>query len=102
MTRTDEAWDRFRIKAEVHRRGTTLTEIALEAGLAESACRMALTGGSRRGAIALSEFLGLPMHVLFPGLYLRARSTRPEPSPKATPESRQNSTHRPDERRLRA
>lgn len=102
MSRTDELWDRFRIKAEVHRQGKTLTEIALEAGLAESACRMALTGGSRKGALALSDFLGVPMHILFPGLYLRARSIRREATPKAAPESRQNNTPHADERRLRA
>jgi lambda repressor-like predicted transcriptional regulator len=102
MTRTDEAWDRFRIKAEVHRRGKTLTEIAIEAGLAESACRMALTGGSRKGALALSDFLDVPMHLLFPGLYLRVRPTRREPTPKPSPESRQNNGRVTDDRRLRA
>ncbi len=102
MTSTNEAWDRFRIKAEVHRRGKTLTEIALDAGLAESACRMALTGGSRKGAIALSEFLGEPLHVLFPGWYLRARSSGRKSSPKATAESRQNNTLNKDDLRLRA
>lgn len=102
MTSLDEPWDRFRIRSEVHRRGKTLTEVAVEAGLSESACRMALLGGSRKGAIALSEFLGVPLPVLFPGLYLRTRSTRQEPTPKPLPESRQKNTQHPDERRLRA
>ncbi|WP_279480322.1 helix-turn-helix domain-containing protein [Aureimonas sp. SK2] len=84
-----EAWDRFRIKAEVQRRGSTLTEIATKAGIAESSCRMALTGGSRKGAQALSKFLGVPLTVLFPGLYLRPRLTRREPIAKAASESRQ-------------
>lgn len=102
MNRTDEPWDRFRIKAEVHRSGKTLTEIAVEAGLAESACRMALTGGSRKGALALSDFLDVPMHVLFPGLYLRARPTRPKPTPKPDAESRQKHRRGADAEKLRA
>lgn len=102
MSRTEEAWDRFRIKAEVHRRGSTLTEIALAAGIAESSCRMALTGGSRKGALALSKFLKVPMHVLFPGLYLRARSTRPETTSNQGKESRQKRSEPADAMRARA
>lgn len=98
----NEAWDRFRIKAEVHRQGKTLTEIALDAGLSESACRMALTGGSRKGALALSNFLKVPMPQLFPGLYLRVRSTHAQPSPKRAQESRQNNTSPTADVRLRA
>lgn len=102
MTSMNEPWDRFRIKSEVHRRGKTLTEVAVEAGLSESACRMALLGASRKGAVALSDFLGVPLHILFPGLYLRARPARAEPSPKRQSESRQKSDQHPAERRLRA
>lgn len=99
---TNEAWDRFRIKAEVHRQGKTLTEIALEAGLSESACRMALTGGSRKGALALSDFLNVPLPQLFPGLYLRVRATQREATPKRPQESRQNNTPPTADVRLRA
>lgn len=102
MTSMGEPWDRFRIRSEVHRRGKTLTEVAKEAGLSENACRVALLGGSRKGAVALSEFLGVPLPVLFPGLYLRTRSARQEPTPKPTAESRQKNMPRADERRLRA
>lgn len=102
MMSMNEPWDRFRIRSEVHRRGKTLTEIAKEAGLSENACRSALLGGSRNGAIALSEFLGVPLPVLFPGLYLRARSTRQQPTSKRPSESRQKSTVPVDEKRRRA
>lgn len=102
MMSTNEPWDRFRIRSEVHRRGKTLTEIAREAGLSENACRSALLGGSRNGAIALSEFLNVPLPVLFPGLYLRARSTRKQPSPKRGAESRQKSGRPVDEKRRQA
>lgn len=88
MSGTDQPWDRFRIKAEVHRRGFTLTQIAQEAGLADSACRVALLGGSRSGALALSEFLGVPLRALFPGLYLRARQSHDKPNAKPAGESR--------------
>lgn len=88
MNAAEEPWDRFRIRAAVSRRGSTLTDVARGAGLAESACRMALTGGSRRGAEALSAFLGVPLTTLFPGLYLRARSTGGKASANPSRESR--------------
>lgn len=62
-------WDRHRVKAEVERAGGTLTGIAKSAGLHEAACRQALGGGSYAGAQAISNFLGLPVKTLFPGLY---------------------------------
>lgn len=102
MNGADEKWDRFRIKAEVHRRGSTLTEIATQAGIAESSCRMALTGGSRKGAVALSKFLGVSLHVLFPVLYLRPRSSRAKPTAPQTSESRQKRGRANAEERARA
>ena len=102
MIRSEEAWDRFRIKAEVHRRGSTLTEIAQKAGIAESSCRMALTGGSRKGALALAKFLNVPMHQLFPGLYLRARPTCVETTANKAKESRQKRGEPTDRIRARA
>lgn len=102
MKSGDDHWDRFRIKAEVERRGASLTAVARDAGLSSSACRVALLGGSRAGAQALSDFLGVPIQKLFPGFYLRLRSTRRKPTPKQTAESRQNGTHPKDDVRLRA
>ena len=66
-------WDRHAINAEVRRRGKTLTGIALDAGLSESACRQGIIGYNRRGAQAIAEALGLPFRELFPDSYTRGR-----------------------------
>lgn len=102
MASPDEEWDRFKIRAEVHRRGSTLTEIAQQAGIAESSCRMALVGASRAGAEALSAFLGVPLPTLFPGLYLRARPNQRKPSPKNPASSRQKRKAAPASERASA
>ena len=90
MAGSGEKWDRFKIKAEVQRRGKTLTEVAIDAGLSESACRVALHGNSRAGAEALSAFLNVPVADLFPGFYLRTRSNRGKPTSRSAGKSRQN------------
>lgn len=69
-------WDRFTIKAEVHRRGMTLTGIARAAGLHDSACRKALFGIDYKGAVALSDALRIPFDTLFPTGFQQARSSR--------------------------
>lgn len=63
-------WDRHSIRAEVHRRGLTITGIALDAGLYKTACTQALRGGSYPGALAISRALGVPVEELFPDCYL--------------------------------
>lgn len=66
-------WDRHAINAEVRRRGMTLTGIALDAGLSESACRQGIIGYNRRGAEAIANALGIPFRELFPDSYTRGR-----------------------------
>lgn len=102
MTGPDEKWDRFRIKAEIQRRGSTLTQIAIDAGIAESSCRTALLGASRAGAEAISGFLGVPLSVLFPGLYLRSRPAQGKTTPKPLTESRQKNGRAADRARATA
>lgn len=68
-----EHWDNPAIKSVLERRGFTLTSLARKYGLYESACRLALSGQSRRGAQAISDELGVPIQKLFPGRYLRHR-----------------------------
>lgn len=92
---TTQKWDRHAIRAEVHRRGFTLTGIAKNAGLADSACRQALLGISRPGAMALAAALGIPFRTLFPDQYSRGRENegeserngRSKASAKARPEA---------------
>lgn len=64
-------WDREEIFAAVRRRKKTLTGIAREQGLYDSACREALSRGNTRGEIALSKELGVPLEELFPKKYGR-------------------------------
>lgn len=66
-------WDRAGIIAEVHRRGMTLTGIAADAGLYASACRQGIGGGSKAGAKAIADALGIAFEELFPDSYLRGR-----------------------------
>lgn len=85
-------WDRFAIKAEVARRGSSLTRVALDAGLEPSACRKALIRRCHTGELALSRFLGVALIELWPQRYRgttsKAGSTAPRgrgASPNRTP-----------------
>ncbi|MFG1318045.1 helix-turn-helix domain-containing protein [Xanthobacter autotrophicus] len=62
-------WDKHEIKAEVARKGRTLTGIAVAAGLEPSACRVALCRRNIRGEQALASFLGVDLAVLWPERY---------------------------------
>ncbi|MEW6124141.1 MAG: helix-turn-helix domain-containing protein [Pseudomonadota bacterium] len=72
MTKTAPVrWDRHTIKAEVHRAGTTLTAIAIAAGLDPSACRSALVRRHIAGEAALAAYLGVAVEILWPERYRR-------------------------------
>lgn len=73
MTNKGIRWDRAGIIAELHRRGMTLTGVAIDAGLYASACRQGIGGSSRAGAEAIANALGVPFEELFPDSYLRGR-----------------------------
>lgn len=93
MTTPDQKWDRHSIKAEVERRGMTLTGIAKDAGLYESACRQGLLGVSKPGAAAIAAALGIPFKTLFDDLYKRGHNSDANVSLKKPRKSRQNSTN---------
>ena len=58
------------IRAEVQKKGSNLTQIALAAGLSESACRIALLyARAPAGDRAISEFLKIPLNELWPHRY---------------------------------
>ena len=82
-------WDRYAIKAEIHRRGMTMTGIARAAGLRENACRKALHGFDRQGADAIADALGIPFATLFPTGFIQSRSSHLEATAKPAGESRQ-------------
>ncbi|RLQ88881.1 helix-turn-helix domain-containing protein [Notoacmeibacter ruber] len=88
--RPPSEWNRHSIKTEVHRRGMSLSGIARDAGLAESACRLALMGMNRKGADAIAEALEIPFDTLFPkDMFVRSRSSHSKPNSKASKKSRQ-------------
>lgn len=69
-------WDKYAIKAAVHRRGKSLTELALEAGLHTSACRVALLRHFPAGERAIADFLGISPRVLWPERYRPGSDSR--------------------------
>jgi len=66
MTPQNVQWDRHAIVAEVYRRGTNLTKLALDNGLSPSVCRAALCRPLPSGEKAISDLLGIPVSVLWP------------------------------------
>jgi len=85
-------WDRAEIQAELKRRGMTQLELARRYGLYDCAISQALNGGSLRGAMAISDFLGVPLDQLFPDRYRRHRAIKPDMSAGAS----QNHSTTPD------
>lgn len=61
-----QVWDRHSIKAEVNRRGKTLTQLAVEGGAWKSACREAMVHPCRTGELLIARFLGVPRATLWP------------------------------------
>lgn len=57
------------MKAEVYRRGTTLSALAKAAGLDPSAVRVALIRPYPAAERVISEFLGVPLGQLWPSRY---------------------------------
>ncbi len=54
------------IKAMIRMRGMTLSKLATDAGLHESACRAALIRSQPEAEKVISKFLGKPLHELWP------------------------------------
>lgn len=91
-----EVWDRHAIKAAVHRRGMTLTGIAIDAGLEKSACRHGLLGTHRKGAQAIADALGIPFRTLFPDSYTRGAHNERQTIRKAGDRDSSNARSRAD------
>lgn len=87
-------WHPEQIKAEVRMRGKTLVQLAVENGLQESACRVALRRIHFDGEQAIASFLRLPAKELWPGRYdddgqPRAPRVRRQATPGMGPETRE-------------
>jgi Ner family transcriptional regulator len=61
--------DRHAIKAEIHRRGSSLSAIARDAGLDDSTTRKALRERMPAGEAAIAAFLGVSPSDLWPDRY---------------------------------
>lgn len=81
-----KTWDNPAIKAELERRGHTLTGLAIANGLHESACRRALSSSCLPGAMAIAKALDVSVQELWPGRYIRRpRHTATADAPAASP-----------------
>ncbi|MBX8800705.1 transcriptional regulator [Ochrobactrum sp. MR28] len=80
---TSKKWTRAKIKDELLRQNKTLTGIARDAGLYESACRQGIIGASRPGAEAIASALGVPFREMFPDQYTLGRHDKEDTSSKS-------------------
>lgn len=85
-------WDAPGIAAAIKRRGKTLTRVAEEAGLNPSACRTSLSTPFPAADKAISNFLNVPLHELWPDRYY----------PDGSRIDRRTIRYREDNKRLRA
>jgi len=59
-------WHKEDIKAAIRKRGSTMNDLARERGLPPSTVRNALGRPAYSGELAISDFLGVPAHELWP------------------------------------
>lgn len=59
-------WHVEQIKAAVRMRDTTLKNLSRANNLPDAACSFALTNPHRKAEIVIAEFLGVPLHELWP------------------------------------
>jgi Ner family transcriptional regulator len=64
-----QKWDAPGILAAIKRKQSNLTELARSAGLNDSACRTSLTRAFPAADKVISDFLGVPLHELWPDRY---------------------------------
>lgn len=86
---TTKVWTRQAIKEELLRQNKTLTGIARDAGLNETAYRQGFIGSNRKGAEAIAAALGVPFREMFPDSYTRGRHDSGDTTSKAKPNASQ-------------
>lgn len=59
-------WDKHSIKAAIARKGKSLSDLARSVDMPETTLRSALDKPCLSGEIAISKFLEIPLHILFP------------------------------------
>lgn len=88
MSNEKEGWHRADILAAVRKRGSTIAEIARGEGLARQTMYWAFIAPRMRANKAIADFLGLPLHELWPQWFDedgKLISTRPTPRPEPQP-----------------
>lgn len=71
-----KVWHPEDIKAEVRKRGVTLTQLAIQNDCEASVCRAALRRPSPRGEQIISAFLDVPPQQLWPQRYAKNGARR--------------------------
>lgn len=69
MRRTYRGWHPEDIKAEIRKRGVTVSDLGKRHGLSGSAMRLSLVSPVPRADKVIAEFLGVPLHALWPARY---------------------------------
>lgn len=62
-------WSAAKIKYEVAKKGKTLYAVSLDAGLDKRNCSNAIAQPHKKGEAALSDFLGVSPHIIWPSRY---------------------------------
>jgi Ner family transcriptional regulator len=83
-------WDRYAIRAEISRRGSSLAEIGRGVGLRRTTMVWAFIHPHLRANQAIAEFLGVPLSELWPQWFdsdgkLISREATPRPEIKRIP-----------------
>lgn len=96
MDEQAEGWPPERIRVAIRDRGISQAALARQNGLSEGAVRNAIVQPTPAAERVISEFLGVPLHELWPSRYFpdgRSRTVRRlgrDPSAKNFPPHRQN------------
>lgn len=77
-----KGWHKEDIKAEVRKRGSSLRAISKQAGKCHAAASVALQKPFPRLQREISDFVGVPLHVLWPQWYNEAGQRITTQSPK--------------------
>ena len=73
MTRKQPIMDWQAIKAEIHRRGMTLTALAERSGLHPTLCRQVSSRTNRKAQQIIADFIGQKPEDLWPDRYLNGK-----------------------------
>ena len=73
MTRKQPIMDWQAIKAEIHRRGMTLTELAKRNGMHPTLCRQVSSRTNRKAQQIIADFIGQKPEDLWPDRYLNGK-----------------------------